>query len=81
MSASAIAVDGKQPFSVKLAGRTLSIAMPPPTGVMCDVIAPGTATILVSRAARLGNPPVAGTYKLVVHYRAETLQAKLTIKA
>lgn len=81
MSASAITVEGKQPFSVKLADRTLSITMPPPIGVMCDVIAPGTAKIVVSRAARVGNPPVAGTYKLVVHYRTETLQATLTIKA
>jgi hypothetical protein len=81
MSASAIAVDGKQPISVKLAGRTLSITMSPPTGVICDVIAEGTAKILVTRDAKLGNPPVAGTYKLVVHYRTETFQAKLTIKA
>ena len=79
MSASAIAVDGKRPSSVKLAGRTLSIAMAPPTGVMCNVIAPGTARIIVSRAAQLGNPATAGTYKLAVRYGTETLNAPLTI--
>ncbi len=81
MRASAIAVDGKRPRSVKLAGRTLSITMPPPVGVMCDVIGPGTAKIAVSRAARLGNPLAAGTYTLAVHYRTETVRAKLTIRA
>ena len=81
VSASAIAVDGKQPSSVTLAKRTLSITMAPPAGVICNVIAPGTATILVSRAARLGNPAAAGTYPLVVHYGAETLRATLTIRA
>jgi len=81
ISASAIAVDGKQPLSVKLANRTLSITMAPPVGAICDVIGEGTAKIAVSRAARVGNPPAAGTYKLVVHYRTEAIPAKLKIKA
>jgi hypothetical protein len=79
MHASAIAVQGKQPSSVKLANRTLSITMSRPTGVMCNVIAPGTVKILVSRAAQLGNPAAAGAYKLAVHYGTETLEATLTI--
>jgi hypothetical protein len=81
MTASAVTVGGKQAGSVKLAGRTLSITMAPPTGMMCDSIAPGTAKIVVSRAAQLGNPAVAGTYKLTVHYGTETLPALLTIRA
>ena len=79
MHASAIAVQGKQPSSVKLAKRTLSITMPPPVGVMCNVIAPGTAKIVVSPAAQVGNPPAAGTYKLTVHYGTESLEATLRI--
>jgi hypothetical protein len=79
MSASEIAVDGKRPRSVKLTGRTLSITIAPPTGVMCNVIAPGTAKILVSRAAQLGNPAAAGTYKLAVRYGTQTLTAQLRI--
>lgn len=79
MHASAIAVQGRQPSSVKLANRTLSITMSRPTGVMCNVIAPGTVKILVSRAAQLGNPAAAGAYKLVVHYGTETLETTLTI--
>ena len=79
--ASAIAVDGVQPRSVKLAQRTLSITMPLPAGVMCYAIAPGTVKILVSRGAQIGNPTAAGTYNLAVHYRTETLQAKLKITA
>jgi hypothetical protein len=79
MHASAIAVQGKQPSSVKLANRTLSITMSRPTGVMCNAIAPGTAKILVSRAAQLGNPAAAGAYKLAVHYGTESLVATVKI--
>ena len=79
MSASAITVEGKRPSSVKLAGRTLSIALAPPTGMICDSIAPGTAKILISRAAQLGNPASAGTYTLAVRYGTETLNAPLKI--
>jgi hypothetical protein len=78
--ASAVTVGGEHPGSVKLAARTLSITIPPPAGVMCDSIAPGTAKILVSRAARVGNPAAAGSYKLGVHYRTAALTAKFTIK-
>ena len=79
MHASAIAVQGRRPSSVTLANRTLSITMPPPTGVMCNVIGPGTAKILVARAAQLGNPAAAGAYKLGVRYGTETLEATLKI--
>ena len=79
ISASAIVVAGKRSSSVKVAGRTVSITMAPPTGMMCDSIAPGTAKILVSRAAQLGNPAAAGTYRLSVRYGTETLNAQLTI--
>jgi hypothetical protein len=43
------------------------------------VIGPGTAKIVVLRAAALGNPVAAGAYKLGVHYGTETLEATLTI--
>jgi hypothetical protein len=79
MSASAIAVGGKRPSSVKLEGRTLSIAMAPPTGMTCDSIAPGTARIRVSPSPEVGNPAAAGTYTLAVDYGTETLNAPLKI--
>jgi hypothetical protein len=81
IAASTVAVDGVRPRSVKLVQRTLTITMPLPTGVMCNVIGPGTVKILVSRGALIGNPMSAGTYDLGVRYRAETLQAKLKITA
>jgi hypothetical protein len=79
IAASAIAVQGVQPRSVKLTGRRLSIAIPRPAGMTCMVIGPGTAKIVVSRAAHVGNPGVAGTYKLGVHYGTQTLEATLKI--
>jgi hypothetical protein len=81
VAASAIAVDGVQPRSVKLAQRTLTITMPLPKGVLCNSIVPGTSKILVSRGALVGNPTAAGTYALGVHYRTGTLKAKLKITA
>jgi hypothetical protein len=75
----AIAVQGTRPASVRLAGRTLSITMPRPAGMICNVIGPGTAKIVVLRAAHLGNPATPGAYKLGVHYGTETLEATLTI--
>jgi hypothetical protein len=77
--ASAVAVQGRRPAGVTLSGRTLSISPAPPVGVMCNVIAPGVARILVSKAALLGNPASAGTYPLGVRYGTETLRATLTI--
>jgi len=78
---SAVLVDGVKPSKVTLTGRTLSITMPVRTGVICMVIGPGTAKILVTKAAQLGNPSAAGVYTLGVRYRTETLGAKLTITA
>ena len=80
VAAGSVAVQGKRPSGVTLRGRTLSIALAPPAGVICDVIGPGVAKILVTRAARIGNPSSAGTYTLTVRYGAETLPATLTIR-
>jgi hypothetical protein len=79
IATSAIAVQGVRPSSVRIAGRTLSISMPPPAGMTCMVIGPGTAKIVVLRAAHLGNPVAAGAYKLGVHYGTETLETTLAI--
>ena len=80
VSASAVAVQGRRPAAVSLTGRTLAISPARPVGVMCNVIAPGVARILVAKAAQLGNPASAGTYALGVRYGAETLSATLTIQ-
>jgi len=80
VSVSAVSVQGRRPGGVTLSGRTLTISPAPPVGVICNVIAPGVAKILVSQAAQLGNPASAGTYALGVRYGTETLRATLTIK-
>lgn len=79
IATSAIAVQGREPSSVRLAGRTLSIGMPRPVGMTCMVIGPGTAKIVVFRTAQIGNPAAAGAYKLGVHYGTATFEATLTI--
>ena len=81
VSPSAVLVGGVKASKVTLSGRTLSITLPVRTGVLCMVIGPGTAKILVTKAAQLGNPGTAGAYTLGVRYRTEQLKARLTITA
>jgi hypothetical protein len=48
---------------------------------MCDVIGPGTVTMVVTRAANLGNPKNAGKYPLVVLRGNQQFKTLLTISS
>ena len=61
-----VLVNGKKPVAVTLNGRTVLIGIARPSGVMCDVIGPGTATIVFTRAAGIGNPKARGVYSVSV---------------
>ncbi|HVA31904.1 MAG TPA: hypothetical protein VMU58_11610 [Gaiellaceae bacterium] len=77
---SAVLAGGSAPLTVRVAGHTVTLTLPRPPGVTCLVIAPGTLTIVFSRAAGLGNPSAAGTYALSVRIGAQSFRARLTIK-
>lgn len=77
--AATVRIGAARAAAVRVAGRTLTISLPRPTGVTCMVIAPGTAKIVVSSAARLGNPAAAGTYRLSVTAGGETLTGSLVV--
>lgn len=77
---SAVLVDGKPATGVARSGRQLSIAIAPPAGVQCDVIAPGTATVVFTRAAGLGNPSRPGTYSLSARHGTLVLRATFAIR-
>jgi hypothetical protein len=55
-------ISGHASAKVTVEGRTVSIVQKPRTGVMCDVIAPGVVTVLLSKDAGLGNPASPGLY-------------------
>ena len=64
--AAAVLVGGKTSGGVAVQGHVLTVTVPRTTGVICDVIGPGTVQVVLGRAAGLGNPPQAGTYSLSV---------------
>jgi hypothetical protein len=66
---------------VEVSGHTLAIALRRPKAPICTTIAFGTAKIVVTRAARLGNPKAPGTYALAVYLSRAVITAKLRIRA
>ena len=79
VASGAVLVGGKPSGAVAVAGHTLTVSIPRPRGMMCDVIGPGTVTLVLTRAANLGNPKNAGTYPLVVARGAQQFKTTLTI--
>jgi hypothetical protein len=57
-----VRVGGGAPASVVVSGHTVALSMPQPSGVICDVIAPGAVRIVFARAAGLGNPATVGRH-------------------
>ena len=60
----AVLVDGKPARAVSVHGRTLTVRMRQKPQVMCDVIAPGTLKVVVTKAAHLANPATPGSYRI-----------------
>jgi hypothetical protein len=79
ISRSAALIGGKPAAGVAIAGRTLTIAVPQPRGVICTVIGPGRAVVTLTRAAGLGNPARAGRYLYAVERRGVVLRTHVTI--
>lgn len=68
----AVLVNGRPSPAVSVSGHEVAIAMPLKRhGVSCMSIGPGTLTLLLTRAAGIGNPHAAGTY--MIHVRRNTL--------
>jgi hypothetical protein len=79
IAAAAVLVGGKPSGAVAVAGHTLTVSIPRPRGMMCDVIGPGTVTLVLTRLANLGNPKNAGTYPLVVSRGTDQFKTTLRI--
>jgi hypothetical protein len=59
--------------------REVSVALPARPQIMCDLIGPGTVTVVFTRAARVGNPKAAGSYLLRATHAADRFIGTLTI--
>jgi hypothetical protein len=63
-----VLVNGKA-LGATLNGHVVSIAFPKTVGVSCDVLGPGTVSVVFTKAAGLGNPLAAGTYHVSLRVR------------
>ncbi|HKB93571.1 MAG TPA: hypothetical protein VKC62_04980, partial [Gaiellaceae bacterium] len=61
-------------------GHRIVLGLPPRPQILCDAIAPGTLTVAFTRAARLGNPKLPGTYRLRITKGTLEFQASLIIR-
>jgi len=81
IDASAVLVNGKPTSFVDVSGHDVTIAMPTHKGITCLSIGPGTLTLVLTRAAGIGNPGSAGTYMIRVHRRTLEFAAPVHITA
>jgi uncharacterized protein (DUF58 family) len=56
-----------------ITGHRVSFVVPPPTGVICDVIGPGSFTVTLTSGAHLRNPSSAGSYRYSLTYNRRTI--------
>jgi len=78
-AAGAVELAGKQ-VAAKVDGRHVTVAVAPHTGILCDVMGPGSLTLVFTPAARLANPARAGYYRFRATHRKRTFTARLAIK-
>jgi hypothetical protein len=81
LPAGTVLVDGKAaPTSTSSAApRDVAVGLPPRPQIMCDVIGPGTVTVVFTRAARSGNPKTPGSYLLRGSHAADSFTGRLAI--
>lgn len=79
--AAAVSVNGTTPAAVTRNGRAVSLTLPRPRGVICDVIGPGTVTVSFRRAAALGNPAKPGLYTVTLKVGGQTETGRLRVVA
>ena len=75
----AVRLNGKAPASVTVGGSGIVIGIPPRRGVMCDVVEPGTLTVVLESSAGIGNPKSAGAYTFTALEGSQTFRATLRV--
>jgi hypothetical protein len=66
-------------LDASVTGHVVAIALPKTTGLTCDVIGPGTLSIVFTKAAGLGNPEAAGTYRVSLRVRGNVAAAPFAV--
>src|ERR1700730_17768988 len=79
--ASAVLLNGRTAPSVTRHGNNVTIPLPRRHGISCNVIGPGSVTVVFTAAARLGNPAQAGSYPLSARARNLLLRTTLQIRS
>jgi hypothetical protein len=80
IAAGSVLVDGKPTTRVTVSHNRVNVALRRRSGVICDILGPGTLTIVFGHAADLGNPSRAGSYVVTVRCGSLRLVARLVIK-
>jgi hypothetical protein len=74
-----VVVGDKTPPSVEVDGHVVTIALAPNSNVICQSFVPGMLKIVFTKAARIGNPLRAGTYRVRARIGSHTFAARLAI--
>ncbi len=72
---------GARARDVAVVGRTLTIAPMPPRGMLCNSLVEGTARVVLTAAAGIGNPRARERYALTVTRSVDTQTARLRIES
>jgi hypothetical protein len=75
----AVTINGARAGTVTVRGSTIAVAPSRPHGVTCMSIVEGTAKLVFTPAARLGNPARSGDYPVLVRRGRSVLRATLAI--
>jgi hypothetical protein len=78
LQAGDVLVNGKS-LDASLSGHVVSIALPKTIGLTCDLIGPGTVSVVFTKAASLGNPLTPGTYHVSLRVRGKTAVAPFVV--
>ena len=75
-----VLVDGHPARALAVSGHTVTVGLAPPPRINCMVIGVGRLTILLTRAAGLGNPLRAGSYTITAARASSEFSARFTIR-
>jgi hypothetical protein len=80
IAASAVTLDGRAAAKVKTRPHVVSITLPVPQGITCNVIAPGKLIVVFKPSAGLGNPAAPSVYPLTVRKGDLALETSFRIR-
>jgi|tagenome__1003787_1003787.scaffolds.fasta_scaffold20881429_2 hypothetical protein len=69
-----------KPVVAKRKGRRVTVTVPPPSGVLCGIVGPGSVKLVFTRKARLASPTRAGSYRFTARHEKRAFGAKLAIR-